>query len=102
MSKIADPKNECGIAPFNTNPDPASPDYDPFTPACNSHDQSYVWGGSQDRMVQADKKLLEDSLAIAEARGSLTLKLRAYAYYFLASTFGRYFWKPYDRSNSDS
>lgn len=90
MSLLPEDKQiRCGYSIFSLPTD------HPFTPACKAHDEAFERkeaGTEPGSRNLADTRLLNHMLAIAKERGSLKLKIQAYALYGIARTFGWLFW----------
>lgn len=74
----------CGIAPFTLPPD------HPFREGCRNHDRlylDYLRNFPTRSLGDADKMFLSYMLGVAREKGSIVLKMQAYAFYSLITAF---------------
>lgn len=90
MSLLPEDKQiRCGYSVFSLPTD------HPFTAACAAHDARFEEkeaGASTVSRNLADRRLLNDMLAIAKTKNSFKLKVQAYVLWGVARAFGKLFW----------
>jgi len=88
--KLKDDRDVCGFGVLSLPPD------HPFTPICKVHDEHFVaksQGLPTPGRRRVDKEMLNDMLEVARARGSVSLRVQSYAYFFIARLVGKIFWE---------